>query len=136
MALFRLTPSHDVSTFVRGDGLRLPLADGSVDIAVCILTLHHFADDAAVALLREMARVARVGVVVSDLRRSLPAWWGARLLAATVWRHNPITRHDGPLSVRRSFTAGELDALGRTAGLTGVRVRPVPLFRLVLEASP
>lgn len=124
------------STFIRADALRLPLADRSVDVAVCILTLHHFPDDAAVALLREMGRVARVAVVVSDLRRSLPAWWGARLLAATVWRANPVTRHDGPLSVRRSFTVDELEALGRAAGLGSVRVRPAPLFRLVLEATP
>lgn len=124
------------TTFVRADGLRLPLADDSVDVALCVLTLHHFDDTAAVALLGEMARVARTAVVVSDLRRSVPAWLGARLLAATVWRSNPVTRHDGPLSVLRSFTPSELAHLGREAGLEGVVVRPAPLFRLVLEATP
>lgn len=121
---------------VRADGLRLPLADASVDVAMCVLTLHHFAADDAVSLLREMGRVARRAVLVSDLRRSVPAWWGARLLASTVWRHNPVTRHDGPLSVRRAFTAGELEALGRAAGLSAVTVRRVPLFRLMLEGAP
>ncbi len=128
--------SQTRAALVRADGLRIPLADASVDVALCVLTLHHFDDEAAVALLAEMARVARRAVVVSDLRRSIPAWWGARALAATVWRGNPVTRHDGPLSVRRAFTVHELQALGRAAGLSAVTVRRVPLFRLVMEGTP
>lgn len=133
------TPSRrreEPVSFVRGDALRLPLADDSVDVAICVLTLHHFDDDTAVAVLGEMARVARSAVVVSDLRRSVPAWIGARLLAATVWRSNPVTRHDGPLSVLRAFTTGELADLARAAGLRRIAVRRAPLFRLILEAVP
>jgi ubiquinone/menaquinone biosynthesis C-methylase UbiE len=51
-------------TLVRGDGNRLPLADGSLDLAVCGYSLHHFADPAQP--LREMVRAVcrggRVGV--------------------------------------------------------------------------
>jgi flavin-dependent dehydrogenase len=50
---------------------------------------------------------------------------GARLLAATAWRSHPITRHDGPLSIRRSFTVGEARRLARASGLPGVRVLDV-----------
>lgn len=121
---------------VQGDGLALPFPDASFDGAYTMLTLHHFREDAAVALLREMARVVRRLVVVNDLERSEAALLGAQALAATVWRSNRITHHDGPLSVRRSFTPDELLALAERAGLRRPRVRRRMAFRLVLEAEP
>lgn len=124
------------SRVVRGDALRLPFRSGSFDVALCTLTLHHFTDTEAVALLREMARVARRLVLVNDLERTRANYWGARLLAATVWRTNRLTRNDGPLSVLRSFTAAELMALGQRAGLDRVRVHRHFPWRLVLEGRP
>jgi ubiquinone/menaquinone biosynthesis C-methylase UbiE len=121
---------------VRADGLRLPFADDSVDLAITILTLHHFDAAHAAAFVAEMARVARRAVLVSDLERTRLNHLGARALAATLWRGNPITAHDGPLSVLRAFTVAELAAVGREAGLRRVRVRRHQPFRLVLEGRP
>jgi hypothetical protein len=56
---------------------------------------------------------------------------GARLLAATWWRRNRLTRHDGPLSVLRSFTRAELQQLAVRAGL-GNRVERRFFQRIVL----
>lgn len=128
-----LAGERDRVEAVRGDALRLPFADGAFDGAFAVLTLHHFADADAVRLVREMARVAHGPVLVNDLERTRLAHLGARLLAATVWRGNRLTRHDGPISVLRSFTADELLDVGRRAGLADARVRRHPLFRLVLE---
>jgi SAM-dependent methyltransferase len=115
------------------DALDLPYADGSFDFALCSTALHHFDErDQVLRVLGEMDRAARVGGVVNDLRRSRPALVGANLLAATFWRTHPVTRHDGPLSVRRSFTPGELDDLARAAGLTGARVHAHMPFRVAL----
>jgi len=121
---------------VRGDGLALPFPSRVFDAVLCTLTLHHFGDEDAVSLLREMARVCRGIILVNDLERHRLHHLGARALAATVWRHCSVTRYDGPLSVLRSFTRAELAALGRRAGLSGVRVRRHFPFRLVLEARP
>jgi hypothetical protein len=85
-----------------------------------------------VRCLRELARVSRRAVVVSDLERSLPNWLGALVLGATVWRGNRLTRHDGPLSVRRSFTAAELVELAERAGFTGARAYRHFPWRLIL----
>lgn len=121
---------------VRADGARLPFPTAAFDVAVSVLTLHHFDDDGVRTVLREMGRVARDRVVVNDLERCLPNYVGARLLAATLWRRDPLTRHDGPASVLRSFTPAELRGAGEDAGLRDVRViRRVP-FRLVLDARP
>jgi SAM-dependent methyltransferase len=115
------------------DALSLPYPDGAFDAAICCTALHHFdARDDVLRVLRELHRVSRLGIVVSDLRRSRPALLGTRLLAATVWRRHPVTRHDGPLSIRRAFTPAELLDLARAAGLPDPRVHPHLFFRLVL----
>ena len=122
-------PEIDVA---QANALDLPYGDGSFDITLCATALHHFSRDDAVRVLRELGRVARYAVIVSDLRRSRLALAGARLLAATLWRSNPVTRHDGPLSVRQAFTAGELRELAQLAGLPNARVHTHPVFRVAL----
>jgi ubiquinone/menaquinone biosynthesis C-methylase UbiE len=92
------------------DALALPIASKSVDIAMCSQTLHHFEMSDALVLIRELDRVARERVIVSDIRRS----W---LAAAGIWlasfplRFHPVSRHDGVLSVLRGFTPAELRQL-------------------------
>ncbi|MEO8571711.1 MAG: methyltransferase domain-containing protein [Chloroflexota bacterium] len=106
-----------------GDGTSLPYPDRSFDVAHASLVLHHLSPDAAVVLLREMHRVARLGVVVNDLDRSRLGWIGAWLIGH-VLTGNRYTRHDGPLSVRRAYRADEMAAMLRAAGLA-----PVGTFR-------
>jgi len=113
------------------DGRCLPLADASVDVAVCSLLLHHLPPDGAVALLREMRRVARRGVVVNDLVRSRLGYLGA-LAIGWLWTRNPLTRHDGPLSVRRSYTPTEMADLASRAGLGRPRFRGFPGYRIAM----
>lgn len=121
---------------VRADGLDLPFATGTFDLALLSMTLHHMTGPALVHILAELRRVARGGrVLVCELERALPNYVGARFLAHTVWRLNPVTRHDGPLSVLRSFTPDELGALGRQAGLLDAHVHRHPFYRLVLRAE-
>ncbi len=116
----------------RHDALHMPFADASVDIVTCAFALHHFSPPAAAGLLREMARVARIGVIVTDLRRSYAAHWGARLLAIGV--RNRLSRHDGPLSVLRAYTPREVEAIMTEARLRGM-VRAESFFRLVITVE-
>ncbi len=125
--------NEEAITFARVDAFALPFADGAFDVATMSLTLHHFDDDGPAHVLRELGRVAR-HVVVNDLERNWQNHAGARLLARTVWAGNRLTRHDGPLSVLRSFTASELSSLAREAGLQDVRVRRRFFYRLVMTA--
>src|SRR2546430_9688115 len=78
-----------------------------------------------------MAVVARRAVVVNDLLRARLAF-GLVWLLTRLFRCHPISRHDGPLSVRRAYSAAELSTLARKAGITTLRVRAYPfLGRLV-----
>jgi hypothetical protein len=106
----------DAIRFLAADCCRLPLRDGSVDVAISSMTLHHLTDEQATVALGEMARVARLGIVVNDLTRSLHGLAGAWLLSRLTTR-NRLTRHDAPLSVRRARTVTEMADLARAAGL-------------------
>jgi SAM-dependent methyltransferase len=102
---------------VRGDATALPFADRSVDLVMCSQTLHHFDDESAAVVLRELDRVARVRVIVSDLRRSWLAAAGLWIASFPLGFH-PVSRHDGVVSIMRGYTDDELrrlvtSALGR-----------------------
>lgn len=119
-------------TFVRLTAPALPFPDDAFDVAVSSTMLHHLEDVQAVGFLGELDRVASAGWVVTDLRRSRPAYLALRLLAGTLWRGHPVPRRDGPVSVRRAFTAAEARRLLEEAGLQGVRVERRFPFRLRL----
>ena len=119
---------------VRHDALHIPLPDRAVDFVTCALALHHFEPDAAAQLLCELHRVARYGVIVNDLRRTRPAYWGALLLARGPW--HTMARHDGPLSVLRAYTPAEVRAIVAQAGLAHARVEARPLFRILITLRP
>jgi SAM-dependent methyltransferase len=120
---------------VCGDALSLPFGDRSIDIAVCSQLLHHFRDDDAVRLLRELDRVARRRVIVCDLRRSWLAAGGFWLLSWPL-RFHAVTRHDGVVSVLRGFSGPELTRLGRAAIGQAPRIRHRRCFRLVASWEP
>ncbi|MFL5561352.1 MAG: methyltransferase domain-containing protein [Gemmatimonadaceae bacterium] len=101
--------SQRLDMTLAANALELPFADWSVDIVVCSQLLHHFTEREIASVLRELHRVARVRVIISDLRRSWMAAAGIWLASFPLHFH-PISRHDGVLSVLRGFTAPELGA--------------------------
>lgn len=121
--------------YLCADGLRLPLPDRAVDLALCSAMLHHFPEAEATRLLGELGRVVRGAVVVSDLARGWVTYLGACALTAVATR-NPATRHDGVASALRAYTAREVRALARAAGLHGANVRYQLPGRLILTWSP
>lgn len=111
----RITATGELALHV-GDARSLPYPDDAFDVVHASMLVHHLEPAVARAVLAEMARVARLGVVLNDLVRSRRAWLGAWLLTRAITR-NRFTRHDAPLSVRRAYTVDEMTALLATAGL-------------------
>jgi SAM-dependent methyltransferase len=120
---------------IAGDALALPFADRSVDIVACSQVLHHFEAADGARLLAELNRVARVRVIVADIRR---AWAAAAGLWVGSWAlgFHPVSRHDGVVSVLRGFRAAELSAavVAATGCLPSVRNRRG--FRVTASWTP
>jgi SAM-dependent methyltransferase len=128
--------AHDSALPVmRADARRLPVADRSFDVVLCSQLLHHFRGDDGVILLRELNRVARRRVIVSDLRRS---WLAAAGIWLASWplRFHPVSRHDGVVSVLRGFTRDELSSIVRAAVGVTPRVRRHRGFRVTASWDP
>ena len=124
-----------LSAAVCGNVRGLPFRDGSVDVVVCSQLLHHFQTQELGPVVRELNRVARALVVISDLRRSWLAAAGF-WLASYPLNFHPVTRHDGVVSVLRGFTAKELhDTIVDATGIAP-RVERRLGFRLTASWTP
>ncbi|HJR50579.1 MAG TPA: hypothetical protein VJ794_05700, partial [Gemmatimonadales bacterium] len=106
-----------------------PLRERSVDLVLVSQVAHHFTPESATRLFRTCDALARVGVVVADIRRGLLAPLAFRV-GATALGFDPVTKADGLTSIRRGYTAGELRELLLAAGVRARVVRR-PGYRLV-----
>jgi ubiquinone/menaquinone biosynthesis C-methylase UbiE len=131
-AILQESKAHENIFAVRGDALRLPFSDGAFDYAICSLFTHHFSDENIVRILREMRRVARRKIFVIDLHRHPAAYYFYTTLGK-IFLHNRLVRHDGALSILRSFKTEELLALAKQANLKNASVARRFPYRLVLE---
>ena len=115
VAMRRAGREPDV-TVQLADVTRLEFADRSFDVAHASLLLHHLDPGTSVAVLAELARVARLGVVVNDLQRGRLHFLMTAAAVLGLARHR-YTRHDGVLSARRAYTLAERRRLLEAAGL-------------------
>ncbi|HEV3039282.1 MAG TPA: methyltransferase domain-containing protein [Candidatus Angelobacter sp.] len=109
------------------DALALPFRSDSVDVVGCSLFVHHLEPPDIVRFATEALRVARHAVVINDLIRH-------RLHLALVsagWPlyRSPLTRHDGPASVRRAYTVAEMKDILRPVN-AAIDIRHFYLFRM------
>lgn len=119
---------------VRANAFALPFPDNQFDYAICSLFLHHFNNEQAVKILRELNRVARREVVVIDLHRHPVSYYFYTTIGRLLF-HNRLIREDGALSILRGFKAVELNDLAERSGLKRVRVLRRFPYRLVLTAK-
>ena len=113
------------------DALALTYANQSFDLVLCQGVLHHFSPEKAQTLLKELARVARHAAIVTDLRRERLAYTAAWLMMR-ILRPSQTTRHDGLVSIRRSYIPSEVCALAERANLCSATIRTTFPFRQVL----
>jgi len=116
--------------FRTGDASSTPFADGSLDLVVSTLSLHHWSDP--VAVLNEVARILKPGgaFMIFDLRRDMIAPFYLLIVFATRCVVPRALRYIGePLGSRNAaYTPDEAAALARTSRLTGWRVTTGPLW--------
>jgi ubiquinone/menaquinone biosynthesis C-methylase UbiE len=104
----------------RADARQLPFADKSVDYAHTAMFIHHLDEADVVSVLKEMDRVARRGIIVTDLIRSSRAY---RWITLFTLFANPMVVHDARVSVAQAFTEREIMDLFQAVGIRYVRYR-------------
>jgi SAM-dependent methyltransferase len=87
-----------------------------IDLIISSLFTHHLADAEIVPFLRWMERTASLGWFINDLRRARLSYYGFKLLANAMRWHR-FVRHDGPVSIRRSFSPSDWRRYAQQAGL-------------------
>jgi 2-polyprenyl-3-methyl-5-hydroxy-6-metoxy-1,4-benzoquinol methylase len=126
--------AHPEIARVCADATALPFRDAGVDVIASALVLHHLSPREAVRCLGSMRAAARLGVVVNDLLRTRLAWLLV-VVATRLFARHAISRHDGPLSVRRAYAPDELRALCETAGWARFTIRRFPALGRVLAVT-
>ncbi len=119
---------------LQANGLTLPFAENSVDYFISSLFMHHFAPQLLVDLLSHIYRLARQGIVMSDIVRGHLPLAAFRLIQPVFARHF-LTRHDGMVSIKRAYTPHELLQLARMAGIEHPRVYTHFPWRMTLVAD-
>ena len=108
------------------------LAGERWDVIVSSLVAHHMSRDELIGFVRFMERHAASGWFVNDLHRHRFAYAGFPLLA-TLARWHPIVRHDGTLSIARSYRPSEWQPILAEAGVPDAHVFRAFPFRLCVE---
>ncbi len=114
---------------VAGDVLALPFLDNSFDLMTCSLLIHHLEREQIVKFVNDALRIARVAVLLNDLRRE-PLHLA--LMYAGYPLFSRLTLHDGIASVRRAYTAQELKAILGNTDAAAVEMENLYLYRMGL----
>lgn len=93
---------------VCGDVKTLPFKEGYFDFVHTSLFLHHFEKEEIKNILENLLLLCSSGLIINDLRRSILALAGIKLLTF-FFSKSKLVKNDAPLSVRRSFTKKELN---------------------------
>ena len=124
------TPPGMAIRWITGD--YADLAGEPWDVVISSLVAHHMTHGQLVEFVRFMEAHARAGWLVNDLHRHRFAHAGFPLLAMLFGWH-PIVRHDGTLSIARSYRPAEWPPILAEAGVRDAQVHRVFPFRLCVE---
>ena len=124
------TATHSPIRYVTGDYAEL--ADETWDVIISSLVAHHMTSTELLAFVHFMETNALVGWFVNDLHRHGFAYYGFPLLAA-IARWHPIVRHDGRLSIARSYRPGEWPSIMAEAEIDDAHIFRAFPFRLCVE---
>jgi SAM-dependent methyltransferase len=102
------------------------------DVIISSLVAHHMTHDQLIAFLHFMEAHAKSGWFINDLHRHGFAYLGYPLLA-TLMRWHAIVKHDGQLSIARSYRPGEWPPILKEAGIEGATVARFFPFRLCVS---
>ncbi len=99
--------SLNIKDIVCSDVKSLPFRYKGFDFIHASLFLHHFNEEEITEILSNLLNLTRCGIIVNDLRRSIFALAGIKILIS-LFSNSIMVKNDAPLSVRKGFTKSEL----------------------------
>lgn len=102
----RSNPALDGFNLICADALDSEFHYADYDLVCCTLFLHHL-DDEKISRLFRLWNKSGIFVLINDLHRSRAAWILFNLFAL-ITAAPSMARHDGALSVKKSFKRNEL----------------------------
>lgn len=88
----------------------------SFDCTLTTLVCHHMKDEALIDFIQRAKKVTKQAIIINDLQRSPIAYMAFKCIAPLFF-NNRLILHDGPLSIKRSFTKEEWKTLLERAGV-------------------
>lgn len=123
-----INESNNAVRIVCADVFNLPFDKIKFDIVHLSLFLHHFNETQIEDIILRLLSHTKRGIIINDLRRSVFAFAGIKILTA-LFSRSKMVKHDGPLSVRRGFIKKELIAILNSAGIKNYSIKRKWAFR-------
>ncbi len=109
------TEAYGEISIVHGDLLTPDFMPAPADIVMFNMVLHHFTDEQIIHILSK-CRASGSSILINDLQRSWVAYQLFRLASGALG-FSHISRHDGKLSIRKSFLRRDWRSLLVKAGI-------------------
>lgn len=106
----------------------------SADLVISTLVCHHLPDQKLIDFISKACQIAKRKVIFNDLHRHPLALFLFKIIAPICFR-NRLVLHDGPLSIKRSFTRADWISCLEKAGLkpSQYTIRWRWAFRWIIE---
>lgn len=115
IAAKQATPKQMNILFQTGDVFSLA-SERSFDIIISSLVAHHLSDEQIVSFISLLERQVTLGWFINDLHRHVLSYYAFRLWSALAGWHR-FVRHDGPVSIARSFRRKDWQSYLAAAGI-------------------
>ena len=123
---------NDLSeNIVCADVFNSPFKKRYFDVVHTSLFLHHFKEKEILKLLKRFSLITQKGIIINDLRRSIFALLGIKLLT-TIFSKSEFVKYDAPLSVKRGFKKKELKEMFKNFDFHKVIVKRKWAFRWLI----
>ncbi len=118
-------------TTICGNVLTVPFKNNTFDLVHTSLFLHHFRENEVKLILEALLETVKYGIVINDLRRSILAYWGIKVLTF-LFSKSELVKNDGPLSVKRGFVKNELLKIFDELKIKNYKIKRTHMFRWLI----
>lgn len=117
------------------DILELNTANFQCDILLNTLTMHHFTDEQLLIFIKKFSQLAKIGVVINDLERSLLAYYLFKLFSL-VFIKTKVAKIDGCISISKGFKKRDLVNYAKSLPTVAHQINWKWAFRYVWVMKP